>query len=216
MKVTVQHCGGAAGIYIRDNAGSQRKTDSAGDFQYDVKAQTSGTGKEYRVLDRKSDIKNEILNKFPELKEEKLNQLLNDYDIENMDSEELFKLAEELMEENVIPPRPQEGGLNLMFVLPTELFFACQRGEAKMPAATVHEAPDCFYAVNSGAGEMAFEYPGFGVRNLQYDLKMCQDAFKRFESYYTEDELTRQIQLTNSKARFLELAEMLASYKEEL
>lgn len=42
---------------------------------------------------------------------------------------------------------------------------------------------------------------------------MCQEAFKRFESYYTEEEMERQVQLANSKVRFLEFAELPADYK---
>lgn len=141
--------------------------------------------------------------------------MIEDYDIENMDSEELFKLAGTLMEENVIPSYPHNEELHELFVLPTELFFAYQRGEIPMPPATVRQASDYYYAVNPGSGELEFGYPAFGVRNLQYNLQMSQDALKRFESYYTDKELTRQIQLTNSKARFLELAKMLAEYKEE-
>lgn len=59
-------------------------------------------------------------------------------------------------------------------------------------------------------------YPKFGVRSLQYNLEMCQNAFKRFEGYYTSEELERQVQLTNSKARFLEFAQLLVDYREEV
>ena len=51
---------------------------------------------------------------------------------------------------------------------------------------------------------------------MQYNLEMCQNAFKRFEGYYTNEELERQIQLTNSKARFLEFAQLLVEYREEV
>ena len=47
--------------------------------------------------------KEEFSERFPQLAEEKLDSFLSGYDIESMDSEQLYKLAEKLMEEGVIP-----------------------------------------------------------------------------------------------------------------
>ena len=49
--------------------------------------------------------KEEFSERFPQLAEEKLDSFLSGYDIESMDSEQLYKLAEKLMEEGVIPDR---------------------------------------------------------------------------------------------------------------
>jgi hypothetical protein len=161
------------------------------------------------LLDRKQ----EILNKFPEMTEDKLEQLIKDYDIESMDSEELFKLAGKLMEDNVIPPAIQEDGLNPLFVFPKELYDAFLRGEIPMPSGVVSMASDFLYSENPYTGEKELGCPEYGLRRLQYENMMCQEAFKRFGSYYTEEEMERQVQLANSKARFLEFAQLLVDYK---
>ena len=182
------------------------------DFQCNTKVKVQDTQNRYLVSEKK----NEILNKFPALTEEKLDQIARDYDIENMNEEELFELAGKLAEDGVIPPRPEDNGLNQIVVFPKELYDAILRGEMPQPAGVVREASGFLYSVNASSGEMEFSYPDYGIRSLQYNLEMCQNAFKRFEGYYTNEELERQIQLTNSKARFLEFAQLLVEYREEV
>ena len=196
--------------YPAGGGDSRKKTVNAGDFQCTVKVKVQDTENRYLVSEKK----NEILNKFPALTEEKLDQIARDYDIENMNEEELFELAGKLAEDGVIPPRPEDNGLNQIVVFPKELYDAILSGEMPQPAGVVREASGFLYSVNASSGEMGFSYPKFGVRSLQYNLEMCQNAFKRFEEYYTGEELERQIQLTNSKARFLEFAQMLVDYRE--
>lgn len=159
------------------------------------------------------DMKREILNKFPEMTEDKLEQLVKNYDIESMDSEELFELAGKLMEDKVIPPAIQEDGLNPLFVFPKELYDAFLKGEMPMPSGVVRAASDFLYSEDSFTGKREFGCPQYGLKRLRYENAMCQEAFKRFESYYTEEEMERQVQLANSKVRFLEFAELLAGYK---
>lgn len=188
----------------------------ASHFATEMKARQEGEGKgrvssvsESGVLD----VKQEILTKFPEMTEDKLEQLVKKYDIESMDSEELFELAGKLMEDKVIPSAIQEDGLNPLFVFPKELYDAFLRGETPMPSGVVRAASDFFYSEDSFTGGTEFGCPQYGLKRLQYENAMCQQAFRRFESYYTEEEMERQVQLANSKARFLEFAELLADYK---
>ena len=198
--------------YPAGGGDSWKKTVNAGDFQCNTKVKVQDTQNRYLVSEKK----NEILNKFPALTEEKLDQIARDYDIENMNEEELFELAGKLAEDGVIPPRPEDNGLNQIVVFPKELYDAILRGEMPQPAGVVREASGFLYSVNASSGEMEFSYPDYGIRSLQYNLEMCQNAFKRFEGYYTNEELERQIQLTNSKARFLEFAQLLVEYREEV
>lgn len=199
-----------AGIqFTVNNSSGHQKTE--GINQFNINTQTSDIG----YVDNTSRIKNEILSKFPALTEEKLERLIKDYDIESMDSEELFNLAGKLMEDNVIPSCPQENGLNLLFVFPKELYDSFLKGEASMPSGVVRIASNFFYSEDPYTGEAEFSYPRYGLKRLEYENKICQEAFKRFESYYTGDELEHQIQLTNSKALFLEIASLLVAYKED-
>lgn len=194
-----------------NNSGRQQKTKGTENFQFNINTQTP----DIEYADNTSSVKNEILSKFPALTEEKLEQLIKDYDIESMDSEELFNLAGKLMEDNVIPSCPQENGLNLLFTFPKELYDSFLKGEASMPSGIARVDSNFFYFEDSFTGEAEFCYPRYGLKRLEYENKICQEAFKRFENYYTGDELERQIQLTNSKARFLEIASLLVAYKED-
>lgn len=153
--------------------------------------------------------KAEILEKFPQLTEEKLDSLLGGCDIESMDSQQLYKLAEKLMEEGVIPARPDENGLNQIVVFPKALYDAFLSGDTSRLGGVVRDASGFMYMAG-GAGETGFGVPEFGIGRLKYEQQMLEDAFRRFEQYYTEDELNRHIQLANSKAKFLELAKLLS------
>ena len=154
--------------YPAGGGDSRKKTVNAGDFQCNVKVKVQDTENRYLVSEKK----NEILNKFPALTEEKLDQIARDYDIENMNEEELFELAGKLAEDGVIPPRPEDNGLNQIVVFPKELYDAILSGEMPQPAGVVREASGFLYSVNASSGEMGFSYPKFGVRSLQYNLEM--------------------------------------------
>lgn len=147
-------------------------------------------------------------------KSKKLERFLGGYDIESMDSEQLFKLAEKLMEEGVIPARPDENGLNQIAVFPKALYDAFLSGDASQLGGVVRDASGFMYMTDS-AGGAAFGIPEFGLGRLKYEQQMLEDAFRRFEQYYTEDELNRHIQLANSKAKFMEFLEMYFRGKEE-
>ena len=212
MRVQSYNYAAANARYPAGGVDSRKKTVNTNDFQCNTKVKVQDTQNRYLVSEKK----NEILNKFPALTEEKLDQIARDYDIENMNEEELFELAGKLAEDGVIPPRPEDNGLNQIVVFPKELYDAILSGEMPQPAGIVRAASGFLYSVNASSGEMEFSYPKFGVRSLQYNLEMCQNAFKRFEGYYTSEELERQVQLTNSKARFLEFAQLLVDYREEV
>ena len=157
----------------------------------------------------------EILEKFPGLTEEKLDHLLYDYDIGSMDSEQLFKLAEELMEEGVIPARPSANGLNEIAVFPKALYDAFLRGEIPQPGGVVKEMSGFVCMTDLSAGGQDSFTPKYGLERLRYESQMLEDAFKRFGQYYTSDELKRHTELSNSRTEFLELAELLVAYKEQ-
>ncbi len=157
--------------------------------------------------------KEEFSERFPQLAEEKLDSFLSGYDIESMDSEQLYKLAEKLMEEGVIPARPDENGLNQIAVFPKALYDSFLSGDASWLGGVVRDASGFMYMAG-GAGETGFGVPEFGIGRLKYEQQMLEDAFRRFEQYYTEDELNRHIQLANSKAKFLELLEMHSGSRE--
>ncbi len=157
----------------------------------------------------------EILEKFPGLTEEKLDHLLYDYDIGSMDSEQLFKLAEELMEEGVIPARPSANGLNEIAVFPKVLYDAFLRGEIPQPGGVVKEMSGFVCMTDLSAGGQDSFTPKYGLERLRYESQMLEDAFKRFGQYYTSDELKRHTELSNSRTEFLELAELLVAYKEQ-
>lgn len=189
---------------------------SHGDFQSKISGQRTGTRVKNKNSVQIQNKKNEILQKFSGLTEEKLDELVNDYDIENMDSEELFRLAARLGEEGVIPFPQQKEGLIRTAVYPAALYHDFLKGESYMANSTVEEAYSGCFTTDPVTGEMDFHFPKQGIECLEYDSWLMQQAFKAYNSYYTDEERARQIQLANSKAGFLELAKLLASYKEEL
>ncbi len=194
--------------------GGRRKRMAAGtaDFQASMKAQISGRNTNASVQGKRA----ELLSKFPALTEEKLDALAREYDIENMDSEALGELASKLAEDGTIPARPQTGGLHMIAVYPKELYDAFLRGEISQTGSIVREAPGFCYSADARSGDICYEYPTHGLDYLRYDMWMMQGAFTLYNSYYTEEERSMQIQLSNSKWKFLELSEFLAAYQEEV
>lgn len=189
---------------------------SHADFQSQISGQRTGIQVKNKNSVQVRNKKNEILQKFSGLTEEKLDELVNDYDIENMDSEELFRLAARLCNERVISFPQQKDGLIRTAVYPTALYHDFLKGERYMANSTVEEAYSGCFTTDPITGEMDFHFPKQGIECLEYDSWLMQQAFKAYNSYYTDEERARQIQLVNSKAGFLELAKLLVSYKEEL
>lgn len=162
------------------------------------------------------DMKKEIMHQFPGLTEERLNDLISHYDIENMTSDQLFQFADKLMKEGIIPASPQENGLNMIAVFPKSLYDAILRGEQPdYGSVTICEAPDYLYTVNQEKQELNYNYPRYGLKYVSYELHLLQKSAKMYESYYTDEERSRQLQLTHSKERFYDLVKMLTSYQEE-
>ena len=91
--------------------------------------------------------KEKILKEYPFLTEEYLDELINKYDIENMDSDELNKLADELMDKNVIPSYPHENGLHMVAVFPKALYDDIKNGNTSAMQGVVQAAPDYLYSV---------------------------------------------------------------------
>lgn len=168
-------------------------------------------------LKTKSMTKEDILKKFPALDEDDLDTILKNYDIERMSSSELYKLADELMEKDVIPSYAHREGLELIAVYPKSLCDAIQNGDTtSMSKGTITEAPDYLYTVNQNTGELTYYgYPEFGLKNLQYGIHLTQEAFRAYASYYTNEERNRALQIEESKQAFYELADMIASYQKE-
>lgn len=182
--------------------------------------QSQMSGRETKIQSKNSVLlqskKNEILQKFSGLTEERLDQLVNDYDIDNMDLEELFQLADQLGDEGVISFPQQKDGLIRTAVYPAALYHDFLKGERYMADSAVEEAYNGCFTTNPMTKEIDFHFPKQGIECLEYDSWLMQQAFKAYNSYYTDEERARQIQLANSKAGFLELAKLLASYKQEL
>lgn len=158
----------------------------------------------------------EILEKFPNLTPEKLDRLLDDYDIESMDSEQLYKLVEELAEDGVIPARPDENGLNQMAVIPRALYDVFLRGDASIFGGVVRKASGFVCLTDPSGSGQGVGIPQYGLARLRYESELLEQSFKRFEQYYTSEELQRHVQLSGSRVKFLELAELLTAYKEQL
>lgn len=159
--------------------------------------------------------KEEILKSFPGLTEEDFEKIVADYDIENMHSSELYKLADELMKKKVIPPYAHQEGLELVAVYPKALYDAFQNGDNISPmGGSITVAPDYLYTANPSTGEFTFHgYPEFGMKNLQYGIHATQEAMKAYDSYYTEQERNRALQVAESKKAFYKLADMISSYQ---
>lgn len=192
---------------------SQRQASSpAGSFSGAMKTRTAVQTNANPTTGMAQSKKAELLSKFPALTEERLDQLVRKYDIEAMDSEQLYHLAETLMDEGIIPSRPRENGLNLIAVYPKALYEASLNGETLMTKGVVREAFTGCYTVNQAAGTLDYQYPKYGLKNLRYDIRMMQSIFDTCNSYYTEEERVRQISLANSKTSFWEFAKLLTDY----
>ncbi|MCI8645223.1 MAG: hypothetical protein HFE76_00185 [Firmicutes bacterium] len=159
--------------------------------------------------------KSEILSKFPGLTEEKLEDLIKQYDIERMDEEALYELAQQMMAEGVVPNRPQENGLNMIAVYPKALYDAFLNGETFMNKGVVREGFHSCFTVNPASGSLDYQYPKYGLKNLEYNLWMTQNSGQSFNAYYTEEERSMQLQLTESKTSFWELAKLLSAYRQQ-
>lgn len=195
--------------------GSAQQTTKAGssDFQDCLMAGTAiRQGSTDALLKGK---KSEILSKFPALTEEKLEELVKQCDIEHMDEEQLYQLAQLMMEDGVIPTRPQDNELNMIAVYPKALYEAFLNGETFMNKGTVREGFHGCFTVNPASGELDYSYPRYGLKNLEYNLWMTQNSLESFNAYYTEEERAMQLQLTASKTSFWELAKLLSAYRQQ-
>lgn len=161
------------------------------------------------------DKKIELLNRFPALTEEKLESFIKKYDIESMDSHQMYQLAQQMIQDGVIPERPEESGLNMIAVYPRALYDAFLNGETFMNKGVVREGFHGCFTVNSGAGNLDYQYPRYGLKNLEYDLWMMRNQVEFFSSWYTDEERARQLQLTSSKNSFLELAKLLVDCRQQ-
>lgn len=157
----------------------------------------------------------DILRKFPNLCERGLDEIIENYNIETMSSSELYKLADELMKKNVIPPYAHHEGLELIAVYPKSLYDAVKNGDtSSMAGGKITVAPDYLYTVNQGTNELTYHgYPEFGLKNLQYGIHLNQEAFKVYDSYYTNEERNRALQIEQSKKAFYDFASMISEYQ---
>lgn len=192
---------------------SQIPSSPAGSFSGVMEARTAGVQTDPKSAGGMAQSKKaELLSKFPALSEERLDQIAGEYDIETMDSDQLYHLAETLMDEGIIPSRPRENGLNLIAVYPKALYDAFLKGERFMAKGTVREAFTGCYTVGQTGGTLNYQYPKYGLKNLEYDLWMMQANFETCNPYYTDEERARQISLANSKTSFWEFAKLLEDY----
>lgn len=159
--------------------------------------------------------KEEILKKFPDLSEEDFENIIANYDIDSMDSSELYKLADELMKKKVIPSYAHQEGLDLVAVYPKALYDSFRTGDNRSSmGGIITVAPDFLYSANPSTGEFTFHgYPKFGMKYLQYGIRATQEAMKVYDSYYTDQERNHALQVAESKKAFYELADMLSSYQ---
>lgn len=194
-------------------AGRQRNTSTA----------SAGFQKHFSAQWRKAQIqkhiqtkRNEMLNRFQGLTEEKLNRLAQDHDVENMSSNELFRLAGSLMTDGVLPYYSPASGLNKVAVYPMSLYRSYLNGEGYMTPGVVQREDSDYYFINPLTDSIYFNYPRYGIRSMEYDYRMMQKAFETYNSYYTDEERSKQLQLADSKADFLDFLKLLASYREDL
>lgn len=161
--------------------------------------------------------RNEMLNRFPGLTKDKLNRLARNHDVENMDSDALYRLAGSLMTDGIIPSYySQIGGLNKVAVYPMSLYNSYLSGERFMNQGLIQSLNSDYYLVNPVTNEVYFNYPRYGIKRLEYDYEMMLKAFETYNSYYTDEERSKQLQLADSKTSFLEFMKLLASYREEM
>lgn len=200
------------------SSGQKKTSANSSDFQglMAQSACTSHTNRAFRQSSAAESRKNEILNQFPALTEERLEELVKNYNLETMDSDELFALAQELMEEGIIPQRPKEGGLNQIAVFPMALYEACLNGDTSALKGTVRQGFSGCFTVNQASGSLDYQYPKYGLKNLEYDLWMMQNGVERYQSYFTDEERQRQRQLVGSKIAFWELSKLLSAYRQEV
>lgn len=161
--------------------------------------------------------RNEMLNRFQGLTEEKLDRLARNHDVESMDSDALYQLAGSLMTDGIIPSYySQLGGLNKVAVYPISLYNSYLNGERFMNQGIIQSLNSDYYLIDPVTDEVYFNYPRYGIKRLEYDYEMMQKAFEAYNSYYTDEERSRQLQLADSKSNFLEFIKLLASYRDEM
>lgn len=160
--------------------------------------------------------KEKILKEYPFLTEEYLDELINKYDIENMDSDELNKLADELMDKNVIPSYPHENGLHMVAVFPKALYDDIKNGNTSAMQGVVQAAPDYLYSVYEGQYEDTLIFHGFnkGFNYMRYSIQLSQDSLRNYEGYYTESEKGRALQIIKSKQAFYDLMDAIAQCRQ--
>lgn len=159
--------------------------------------------------------KDEILRKFPSLSAEDLDNIIKNYNIENMNSSELYKLADELMDKNVIPSYSHDNDMELIAVFPRSLYDAMQSDNtSSIHGGSISVAPDYLYTVDKNNTVLTYHgYPEFGLKNIQYGIHLTQNAFRDYDSYYTDQERERALQIEESKKAFYDLADMIATYQ---
>lgn len=164
-----------------------------------------------------SSAKEKILKEYPFLTEEYLDELINKYDIENMDSDELNKLADELMDKNVIPSYPHENGLHMAAVFPKALYDDIKNGNTSAMQGVVQAAPDYLYSVYEGQYEDTLIFHGFnkGFNYMRYSIQLSQDSLRNYEGYYTESEKGRALQIIKSKQAFYDLMDAIAQCRQD-
>ena len=168
----------------------------------------------------KSAAKEKILNEYPFLTEEYLDELINDYDIENMSSSELDKLAEELMDKNIIPSYPHENGLHMIAVYPKALYDKIMSGDTSVIQSgmqgVISKSPDYLYTVYKVAGReiMVNHDSDIGCNYMRYSIHLSQEAFSQYNEYYTDSERKLAQQIIKGEQAFYDLMAAVVKCKE--
>ena len=216
-------------FYTRQDSKIQKDTFQNLEFQYALKskaeqiqARSAATEMRSSAIQSqdKSAAKEKILNEYPFLTEEYLDELINDYDIENMSSFELNKLAEELMDKNIIPSYPHENGLHMLAVYPKSLYDKIMSGDTSAIQSgmqgVISEYPGYLYTVYKAAGReiMVNHDSDIGFNYMRYSIHLSQEAFSQYNEYYTDSERKLAQQIIKSKQAFYDLMDAVVKCKE--